>query len=108
MENKTNLHMGKILKQLLRDRNISAVKFAPMIGYNFRGVYLMFRRKNFHTGLLHVISHALQHDMFQYLYTEGNSPSEKKMQEKISSLEKEIETLKKENEYLKEIVRLKK
>ena len=46
--------------------------------------------------------------MFQYVYSEGNSPAEKKLTEKITSLEKEIEVLKTENNYLKEIVKLQK
>ncbi|MBI4930946.1 MAG: hypothetical protein HY841_09305 [Bacteroidetes bacterium] len=87
-------HLGKKLKQLLRERNISAVKFSEMIEYDFRGVYKMFRRQHFNTSLLEKISAALNHDMFQYLRVEGNSPAENKLKEKISALEKEIEFLK--------------
>ena len=103
-----DMHMGKLVKRLLKQKNIKAKKFAEQIGLKHRSVYDLFKRKKLHTEELEKISTALNHDMFQYVYSEGNSPAEKKLTEKITSLEKEIEVLKTENNYLKEIVKLQK
>ncbi|MBI4930640.1 MAG: helix-turn-helix transcriptional regulator [Bacteroidetes bacterium] len=100
-------HIGKTLRQILRQKNLSAESFAQLIGRSNQTVYDMFRREHIHPKLLEKISAALEHDMFQYLRENGDSPAEKKLMEKISRLEKENEQLKNENAYLKEIVRLK-
>lgn len=89
-------HLGKKLKQLLRERNLSAVQFAVMLGYDFRAVYKMFRRKHFSTALLEKISLVLNYDLL-----EQTSPEEK---QKISLLEKEKEELKKEIVFLREVI----
>jgi len=103
-----DIHMGKLVKRLLKQKNINTKKFAEQIGLKYRSVYDLFHRKKLHTSHLEKISTALNHDMFQYVYSEGTSPAEKKLQEKITQLEKEMEVLKTENSYLKEIVKLQK
>ena len=104
----SEIHMGKIVRALVRQKNIGRNKFAALLGMNERSLSDLYRRKKLHTSLLEKISTALNHDMFQYVYTEGASPTEKKLQEKITQLEKEMEVLKTENNYLKEIVKLQK
>lgn len=101
-------HLGKILRQLLKEKSMTAKQLGGMIDRDYRSVCDMFRRQHLNTELLEKISQALNHDMFQYLYDAGSSPADKKLQEKLSELEKQIQQLQTENGYLKEIVRLQK
>jgi len=87
-------HMGKMLRQILREKNLSAESLGQLIGRSNQTVYDMFRREHLHPKLLEKISAALNHNMFQYLHAEGNSPDNNRLKEKISVLEKEIEFLK--------------
>ena len=103
-----DFHLGKFVRQILRQRQISVKKFAPLIGITQRGVYNMFRRKSIKVSLLQKICVALNTDLFPYLCSSSGSPEAKMYKEKISHLEKEIERLATENSYLKEIVRLQK
>lgn len=97
-------HIGKMLKQVLRNKNLSAEELGHLIGRSNPTVYDMFRREHIHPKLLEKISSALKHDMFQYLRTDENSAAEKKLQEKNTEQEKEIETLKKEIVFLKDVI----
>lgn len=94
-------HIGNMLKQVLREKNLSAEELGRLIGRSNPTVYDMFRREQIHPKLLKKISDALGHDMFQYLYTGGDAPAERNLKQKIAELEKE-------NAYLKEIVRMQK
>jgi len=87
-------HIGKTLREILRQKNLSAESLGQLIGRSNQTVYDIFRRDHIHPKLLKKISEALGHDMFQYLRAEENSAQEKTMLEKISALEKEIEFLK--------------
>jgi len=92
---KMETHLGKNIRQLLREKNISAVAFAKMLGMNNAGVYKIFRKKHLSTALLGKISTALHADLLHLFL-----PDE---EQKITSLKKEIDELKKENAFLREI-----
>ena len=44
-----DMHMGKLVKRLLKQKNIKAKKFAEQIGLKHRSVYDLFKRNKLHT-----------------------------------------------------------
>lgn len=95
-------HIGKTLKRIIKEKNISAEELGKLIGRSNPAVYRMFRKEHLHLKLLEKISLAIGHDMFQYLSQPAETTSEEK--QKIISLQKENDELKKEIIFLREVI----
>ncbi len=94
------IHIGKEIKKLLRQKGVSATKLGEMMGRHNTVVYRWLRKRHLDCGLLMEISKALEHDFFsRYCQCEKGAEAH----EKAKALEKEMQELKKENQYLKEI-----
>jgi transcriptional regulator with XRE-family HTH domain len=61
-----NLHIGKKIKEVLRDSNLSVIEFAKKINRTRDPVYKIFAKESMDTELLQKISEVLQHDFFSY------------------------------------------
>jgi hypothetical protein len=106
-----DIHIGKLIKEKLKDNQIPVVKFASIINTTRENVYGIFKRKSIDTELLIKISKALQFNFFEPFYSELNIELDIDNNITINSKEakptvNEVEYLKKENELLRDIVNL--
>ncbi|OHB71139.1 MAG: hypothetical protein A2W17_08200 [Planctomycetes bacterium RBG_16_41_13] len=90
-------HMGHSLRELLKQKKISADELGKRIGRSGKTVQKMFLRPYLHSLLLEKISKAIEHDMFQYM-----AKDIKPAHERIAELEEEVRRLKAEITLLKE------
>jgi transcriptional regulator with XRE-family HTH domain len=116
---KTELHIGKLIRQHLEEKGMTKSEFGRRINTSPQNIYGIFRRKSIDTNLLQTISQVLEFDFFQY-YTSGmaGDPQSDKPTKDFRTMQQllqENESLKKENTilvnevgYLKEIYELNK
>ncbi|MBI4931181.1 MAG: hypothetical protein HY841_10495 [Bacteroidetes bacterium] len=96
-------HLGNIIEKLLRQKPMSVRELANEINYTPQAVYRILKQKMMHPFLLEVISKALDHNLFQYVYLPPKEMIQQNESEEFKKLRKENDDLKKENAYLKEI-----
>jgi len=60
------IHIGKIIKRVVKERSMSITEFGKRIGTHRRNVYDIFERESVDTALLQKISKILEHDFFSY------------------------------------------
>ena len=97
-------HLGKTIKKILEQRNMTGYDLAKMIDRDHRTVYDMLKKKYLHTRLLEKISIALEHDLFQYLYDPENLPGNKVLEQQLVEQQTQIQQLKNENKTLKDVI----
>lgn len=90
------VHFGKLIRRLMKQKNLRAKTLAEKIGLKHRSMYDLFKRKHLSTALLEKISAALNIDLLH-----ADSSEEK---QKNILLEKESGELKKEIVFLKEVI----
>lgn len=114
---KTELHIGKIIRQHLEEKGMTKSEFSRRIETSPQNIYGIFRRKSIDTDLLRKISIVLEFDFFTYysgsvLSRTTNIPADlRTMQEVVSENEnliKDVQRLTNENTYLREIYELNK
>ncbi len=94
------IHIGKEIKKLLRQKDISATKLGQMTGRHNTVVYRWLRKRHLDGKLLMEISKVLEYDFFRH-YCQCSPHNQGHQQTEM--LEKQIQELKKENDYLKEL-----
>ncbi len=85
-----NLHIGKQIREKMKEKGISVSLFAKRINRSREAMYSIFKRKTIDTGLLQKVSTVLEYDFFQ-LYYSGDS-------------NKEMETLRNDNKLFRKIM----
>ena len=107
-----DVHTGNLVSEKIKQLRLSNAEVARKISRPRSAISPLLKRPSMQCYLLWELSIALDYDFFDVLSAKLSEKTAGKIfsvtKQKISSLEKEIETLKKENEFLKEIVRLKK
>jgi hypothetical protein len=108
------VHIGNKIKKVVYESRIPIQEFAYSINKSRTVIYNIFKRETIDTGLLLVISKALNHNFFLYYLTAKNALNEE--QEKyyskapfneistdLEQCRKDYEASRKEIEYLKRI-----
>lgn len=95
-----SIHIGKIIKKLVKKKAISVTDFADKINYSRRNVYEIFDRETIDSGLLIKINKVLEENLFlNYLTDEDinkfkNSKSTpEELKEILNNLKSEIKKL---------------
>ena len=68
-----HIHIGSIIKAMVKQQRISDVKFASMIHCHPSNLINLYTRRDINTGLLWNISVALEYDFFTEIYGTGLS-----------------------------------
>jgi len=91
-----SIHIGEIIKNLVKSKGISVTSFADKINYSRRNVYEIFDKKTIDTGLLVKISNVLGKNLF-LLYVSDKDITEHQVNKKSPSDEllETVEQLKK-------------
>ncbi len=95
------IHIGKIIKKLVKKKGISVTGFADQINYSRRNVYEIFERETIDTGLLIKVSKVLEENLFLHYISENdisnfkNSKStEEELKEILADIRGEVKKLK--------------
>jgi hypothetical protein len=62
----SKIHIGQLIKKVVRESNIKDAAFAKGIGKSRQNVYDLYKRSDMEVKLLHTISQALNYDFFQF------------------------------------------
>jgi plasmid maintenance system antidote protein VapI len=85
------IHIGEVIKNLVKNKGISVTDFADKINYSRRNVYEIFDKKTIDTGLLIKIGSVLGKNLF-LLYVSDKEIAEHKA-EKKSTTDELVETV---------------
>lgn len=80
------IHIGKIIKGLVKSKGMSVTEFANAISYSRRNVYEIFDRETIDTGLLQRINKVLEQNLFFHYVTETEISSFKSKKVKNEEL----------------------
>ena len=97
-------HIGRLIKEKVKNSKYSITEFAKEINCSRRNVYAIFERESVDTELLKKIGNVLEYNFFQYYIPELQKYSMK--EPNIENDYKKISELENENKYLKEINQL--
>ena len=61
------VHIGNLIRKVLREKKISVVEFAAMADVNSRTMYRILRRESIDSAELNRYAHLLDHDFFRDL-----------------------------------------
>ncbi len=89
------IHIGEIIKELVKKSGISVTEFSEKINYSRRNTYQIFDKETIDTGLLVKISKVLKQNLFfNYITGEeiGEYKSKKIKNEEILSALQELKT----------------
>jgi len=67
--NSKKIHIGKLIKNIVREKNIKDSDFAAKIGKSRQNVYDLYKRDNVDVKLLLAVGQALDYDFFQHFRT---------------------------------------
>ncbi len=79
-----SIHIGEIIKNLVKSKGISVTEFADKINYSRRNVYEIFDKKTIDTGLLIKIGSVLGKNLF-LLYVSDMEIAEHKADKKSTN-----------------------
>jgi DNA-binding Xre family transcriptional regulator len=70
------IHIGQLIKRVVRESNIKDVDFAKKIGKSRQNIYDLYKRQDVEVKLLLTICHVLNYDFFHHIYPlkEGTLP----------------------------------
>ena len=95
------IHIGKIIKELVKNREMSVTAFADKVNYSRRNVYEIFDKETIDTGLLVKIGKVLGENLFlHYLSPEdieklkATPLNTKNLGEVLKELQVEVDRLK--------------
>jgi len=63
---KCEIHIGQLIKKVVREKNIRDIDFADLIKKSRQNVYDLYKRNDVEVKLLLTISKALDYDFFQH------------------------------------------
>jgi plasmid maintenance system antidote protein VapI len=86
-----SIHIGEIIKNLVKSKGISVTEFADKINYSRRNVYEIFDKKTIDTGLLIKIGNILGKNLF-LLYVSDKEVAEHQAGKK-STTDELVETV---------------
>ncbi|MDR3287792.1 MAG: hypothetical protein LBT27_10175 [Prevotellaceae bacterium] len=69
----SEIHIGKLIKQKVKQSSISVSKFARLINRTRPDVYNIFERKSIDVDLLLLISKVLDYNFIQCVYSDNNT-----------------------------------
>lgn len=91
------IHIGKIIKELVKIRRISVLEFAEKINCTPRNVYKIFSKSSLDSALLAKISQVLGQNLFFYYLTaeelvelKNNKKNEAELLGSVSNIESSI------------------
>ncbi|MBQ9509539.1 MAG: helix-turn-helix transcriptional regulator [Bacteroidales bacterium] len=93
-----DIHLGMLVEQKMKERNISINEFAQAIHCDRTNVYSIFKRKSMDVQLIVRISNALDYDFLQYYHQEVKNKND-------DNLRLEIIVQKKGNKWVVEEIR---
>ena len=97
-----SIHIGSVIKNFCREKQISAVELSNLLGYKEASIYKIVKSAHVSTRLLFRISEVLKHNFFQYFEVVlGDDTAEK-----YEKLKKDYELLVMENELLKKMLKI--
>ena len=64
--NEKEIHIGQLIKKIVRESNIKDIDFAKRIGKSKQNIYDLYKRSDVEVKLLLTISRALEYDFFQH------------------------------------------
>jgi len=102
------LHIGKEIRRIAKQKQIKQVELAEMITTSKQNIYSIYQRKTIDTGILVKICNALDHNFFTYYLSQLDFDAEKEAKEEMNTLKQSLHEKCKEIEYLKEIIDLQK
>ncbi len=98
------VHIGIIIKSLVKKKGISVTEFAKRINYTRRNIYEIFEKDTIDTGLLQKISKVLEVNIFiNYISEEelfkikSDKTTHEELKEIVVELKNEVERLKEIN-----------
>ena len=97
------VHIGKVIKKLVKKKGISVTGFADMINYSRRNVYEIFGRETIDTGLLIKISKVLEQNLFLNYISDSDLSELKNSKSTSEELKDILDNLKLEVKKIKEI-----
>ena len=72
------VHIGKKIKEVVKESHLSAIKLASMLNMKRDNIYKIYGKDYVDTSLLRKISEVLQHDFFKYYSQELSMVSDPK------------------------------
>ncbi len=97
------IHIGKIIKKLVKSKGISVTDFADKVNYSRRNLYEIFDKETIDTGLLLKISRILEENLFLRYITEKDIIEFKNAKTPAEELKDAVKDLKTEIQKLKDI-----
>lgn len=88
-----NILMGAIIKKVAKSKGLTPKTFAQLINVHPKSVPNIYKRTNFRTDLLEIISEALDYDFVNHLYE--NEPLRSLKKKESDDLKEQIKVLKK-------------
>jgi hypothetical protein len=102
------IHIGKIIKKLVKKKGFGVPEFAKEINYSRRNVYEIFERETIDTGLLIKVSKVLGENLFLHYITEeeissfkDSKSTKEDLKEILSDLRVEVKRLRDSNVTIK-------
>jgi len=89
-----SIHIGKIIKETLKSKNIDVADFANKINYTRGNAYKIFNKKSIDTDLLLKISKVLDENLFFHFITEDEIIAYKNEQVQSSDILNTLHELK--------------
>lgn len=95
------VHIGKVIKRLVKEKGFTVTEFAEKINYSRRNVYEIFDKNTIDTGLLVKIGKLLNENLFLNYISEtdiykykSNKTTKEEMEEILLLLKTEVKKLK--------------
>lgn len=98
-----SIHIGKIIKKIVKKKAISVTDFADKINYSRRNVYEIFDRETIDSGLLIKINKVLEENLFLNYISDDDINKFKNSKSNPEELKEILNNLKSEIKKLKEI-----
>ena len=100
--------INEIIKKYAKEKAIPLQKVARSMGISKQALYLMLKSNDLKTFRLTQISHALNHNFFQYYITPSANPASDPihLQQEIDRLTTKLAHLQEVNTYQQEIINL--
>ena len=103
-----SVHIGKIIKKLVKKKGISVTEFAGRINYSRRNVYEIFDRETIDTGLLIKINKVLEENLFLNYINDSDISNMKESKSTMEEMKEVLNGIKAEVQNLKDVNRLQK
>lgn len=102
------IDIGRIIIQKAHEQSLSIAKLAATINLTTQALYKIIHREDLKVSRLLQLSHALNHDLFQYYRTtpQSQSPEHIALKAENKQLKQQLETLQRENTLLHDFVQL--